>query len=209
MSTLESSAVPRISFGSAGIMMTPEEFDAITDYDECYEYELIHGVLVVNPIPSEAEADANQLLGNLLFVYKENHPLGGVLDATLSGRYLHTQDSRRKVGRVIWVGLGKKPWPREKVPKIVVDFVSREKASWLRDYFDKRRECMAVGVKEYWIIDRFRRTLTVCREKPSEATELVVKEPETYRSEYLPGFELPLAQILAAADSWPEDGLDR
>lgn len=47
----------------AGMLMLPEEFDAIEDYDENYTYELIHGVLVVNPIPSAEETGPNELLG--------------------------------------------------------------------------------------------------------------------------------------------------
>ena len=32
--------------------MPRAEFDAITNYDDRYRYELVHEVLVVNPIPS-------------------------------------------------------------------------------------------------------------------------------------------------------------
>ena len=34
---------------SAGILMSPAEFDAATDYDESYRFEILHGVLVVTP----------------------------------------------------------------------------------------------------------------------------------------------------------------
>ena len=44
---------------SAGMLLTPEEFDAVTDYDDQFRYELIRGVLVVTPIPAEAEAAPN------------------------------------------------------------------------------------------------------------------------------------------------------
>ncbi len=39
-----------------GIVMGPEEFDAVREYDDEYVYELIHGVLVVSPIPSEEKS---------------------------------------------------------------------------------------------------------------------------------------------------------
>jgi hypothetical protein len=45
------------------ILMTPEEFDAVEEYDENYRYELIHGVLVVNAIPLEASVGPNEMLG--------------------------------------------------------------------------------------------------------------------------------------------------
>ena len=60
------------------------------------------------------------------------------------------------------------------------------------------RNCSA-GVEEYWIIDRFRRTLTVYR---AVAPELIVPETKDYRTRLLPGFVLPLARILAVADRW-------
>ena len=50
----------------AGSLMTPEEFDAAEDVDELYDYQLIHGVLVVTPPPAEGERSQNDLLGQLL-----------------------------------------------------------------------------------------------------------------------------------------------
>src|SRR5262249_32949206 len=64
---------------SAGILMTPAEFDAIEDYDKNYRYELIHGVLVVSPIPLPEETGPNELLGVLLFLYQTGHPEGAHL----------------------------------------------------------------------------------------------------------------------------------
>ena len=39
----------------AGTAMTPEEFDAVEEYDEHYCYELISGVLIATPIPLAEE----------------------------------------------------------------------------------------------------------------------------------------------------------
>src|SRR5438105_3460273 len=109
MSTSNVKTRTRIGPASAGILMTPEEFDAITDYDDRYRYELIHGVLVVTPIPSEAEADLNEELGFLLRLYKSQHRQGNALDKTLTERYIRTHDSRRRADRIIWAGLGRLP----------------------------------------------------------------------------------------------------
>jgi Uma2 family endonuclease len=227
---------------SAGMRMTPEEFDAVTRYDDRYCYELIHGVLVVNPIPLEAEGDPNEELGPLGFVcdkllsqipellcfqgvicpagatssgkgpgrsvgfllrsYKHDHPLGSALDKTLAERYVRTLDSRRRADRVIWAGLGRLPDPQVDVPSIVAEFVSAGKRNRLRDYEEKRNEYLAIGVKEYWVIDRFRRIMTVYRSGPGGFTAQIVQENEIYRTDLLPGFELPLARLLALADEW-------
>jgi Uma2 family endonuclease len=180
--------------------MTPEEFDAITNYDDRCRYELVHGVLVVNPIPSEAEAEPNEELGHWLRDYRDDHPQGSSLNLTLSERYLWTGDSRGRAGRLIWAGLGRRPDTAVDVPTIAVEFVSRGKRDWLRDYEEKRREYMALGLAEYWIIDRFRRTMSVYRNPPRAPAEQVIAENEVYRTDLLPGFELSLARLLAVAD---------
>src|SRR3954454_21752781 len=102
---------PRISPSSAGLRMTGEEFDAIANFDERYRYELVHGVLVVTPIPLEAEADPNEELGHWLREYRDRHPQGSILDLTLQERYIPMGDSRRRPDRVIWAGLGRRPDP--------------------------------------------------------------------------------------------------
>jgi Uma2 family endonuclease len=191
----------RIGRASAGMMMTPEEFDAVLDYDDRHHYELINGVLVVNPIPLEAENDPNEELGFLLRYYKHFHPQGSALDKTLSERHVRTKN-RRRADRVIWAGLGRRPDPKVDIPTIVVEFVSKGKRSQRRDYEEKRREYHAAGVVEYWIIDRFQRTLTVYRNAPPSAAEQVVREDEVYRTTLLPGFELPLKRLLDVADEW-------
>jgi len=59
-----------------GIILTPEEFDAVEDYDENYRYELIHGVLIVSSIPIEATVGSNEMLGHELLDYQQHHPQG-------------------------------------------------------------------------------------------------------------------------------------
>ena len=82
-----------------GTLMTPEEFDAVDEYDENYVYELIHGVLVGNPIPLETEVGPNEYLGYLLLAYWERDLQKSALDATLPERYIRTKDSRRRADR--------------------------------------------------------------------------------------------------------------
>ncbi len=106
---------------------------------------------------------------------------------------------------MIWAGLGRRPDPRADIPTIVIEFVSESRRDWLRDYVEKRAEYLDAGVAEYWIVDRFRRTLTVYRRPPAEPVEIVVPESGTYRTDLLPGFELPLARLLAVADRWNDE----
>jgi len=193
---------PRLRRSSNGMILTTAEFDAVTDYDDRYDYELIRGVLIVSPIPSEMEAGPVEELGFLLRKYREEHPQGSALDATLSERYIAVPDGRRRADCVIWAGLGRMPVASEDLPTIAVEFVSKSRRDRVRDYEEKRREYLALGVAEYWVIDRFRRIMTVYRNAPAEPAEQVIAADATYRTPLLPGFELPLGRLLKVADDW-------
>jgi Uma2 family endonuclease len=192
----------RLDRSSNGMLMTPEEFDAITDCDDRYVYELIHGVLIVSPPAGETERDPNGELDFLLRLHQYQHPLGSMLDKTLGEQYIFLPNSRRRADRVIWIGLGRIPDPMKDVPSIVIEFVSKRKRDRIRDYEEKRREYLAAGIVEYWVIDRFERKLTIFTNDPNRAAELVVQSDQTYESPLLPGFQLPLKQLLTLADGW-------
>jgi Uma2 family endonuclease len=187
-----------------GTLMTPEEFDAVEDYDDNYVYELIHGVLIVNPIPLEGEVGPNEYLGHLLLAYWERDLQHSALNATLPERYIRTKDSRRRADRVIWAGLGRVPDWKNDLPSIAVEFVSRARRDRVRDYEEKQREYMELGIAEYWIIDRFLRSMTVVRKGPKGPQVRVIHEQATYSTPLLPGFELPLARLLQIADRFDQ-----
>lgn len=198
----ETESPPRLGAHSNGMSLTPEEFDAVSDYDENYRYELIRGVVVVNPIPNEGHEAPGDELGYLLRRYRWERAEGSIIDETLPGRYIRTSAGRRLADRVIWASLGRRPNPRTDTPAIAVEFVSRTARDRRRDYVEKRQEYREAGVKEYWIIDPFSRQMTVAF---ADGTERIVGENEIYTTPLLPGFELPLATLLARADAWADD----
>jgi Uma2 family endonuclease len=149
------------------------------------------------------ERDPNEELGHWLRNYKETHPEGKIPDKTLPEQTVRTKKNRRRADRLIWLGLGRVPTRRD-VASIIAEFVSKGKRNWRRDYIEKRKEYMAIKVQEYWILNRFDRTLTVFFRHGKSVKKQVVKETETYTTPLLPGFKLPLAQLLALADDWQE-----
>jgi Uma2 family endonuclease len=185
---------------SAGTLMTPREFDR-ADFAEGWRYELIHGVLIVTPPPLEEERDPNGELCYWLRVYRDTHPQGSALDATIYEQTVRTRKNRRRADRVIWAGLGRPP-RRGESPTIVIEFVSEGKRDRERDYEEKRDEYLEIGVAEYWIIDRFKRIMTVYSPGGKRPRKRVVRAHQTYTTDRLPGFELPLGRLLAVADRW-------
>jgi Uma2 family endonuclease len=206
MSILPADQDTALGLESNGVLMTPEDFDAIEDYDENYRYELVNGVLVLNPIPLPEEMGPNELLGRLLLNYQEDHPQGAALDFTLPQQYVRTATSRRLADRLIWTGLGRLPNRRRDLPSIAVEFVSAGRRNRQRAYVDKRRDYAEARIPEYWIIDRFQRTLSVIHNRPTGQEEQAFGVDQVYESPLLPGFKVPLARLLEAADRLAEAG---
>jgi len=185
---------------SNGMLMAPRDFDR-ADFEEGWRYELINGVLIVSPIPFESERDPNEELGRWLRNYKEYHPQGSCLDKTLWEHTIRTGSNRRRADRCIWVGLGRLPKRYER-PTIVAEFVSSGTRNRIRDYETKRDEYMAIKVKEYWVFDRFDRCMAVFTRQAGKIRLRIYPENHVYTTPLLPGFELPIAKLLALADSW-------
>ena len=57
-------------------------------------------------------------------------------------------------------------------------------------------------MKEYWIIDRFSKTMTVCIFADERDQELVIPADQTYATTLLPGYELPLGKLIELANRW-------
>lgn len=196
----------RLDASSNGRLMSLEEFESLSP-DECdqrFRYELINGVTIVSPAPADGEADTNDELGRLLRNYRATHPQGKSLDKTLGEREVRTSVGVRRVDRALWIGYGRRISSKRDLPTIVVEFVSPGKRAWLRDFTTKRDEYLALGVKEYWVFDRFRRTMTVFFQVPATPDHRVVTESETYTTPLLPGFELPLKRLLDLTDEYED-----
>lgn len=208
MATVVETGTPPLGPPDAGMPMTLDEFDE-AEFELGYRYELINGILVVTPPPLEEERDANEELGRWLRNYQELPAEGKALDLTLPEHNVRTKHHNRRADRAIWAGLVRRPRTRGEVktrdmPTIIVEFPSRRPADQRRDYDEKRIEYRDAGVQEYWNIDRFRRSMTVYRWRGRRWAKQTIGEEDTYRTPLLPGFDLPLATLLAVSDKYLE-----
>ena len=201
MSTADLTCPTHVGPDSNGMHMTPEEFDALDDWDENYRYELVNGVLIVVPPAGAGERSPNDELGYLLRSYMDTDAGASVMDETMFEQTIVCGDNRRRADRAIWTGLGRAPDPLRDTPSIVIEFVSKSRRDRRRDYEVKRGEYLDAGVREYWVIDRYARKMTVFR----PGGEKIVPEQGIYSTDLLPGFELPLSRLLSKADPYRDE----
>lgn len=83
------------------------------------------------------------------------------------------------------------------IPEIVIEVVSP--GSEGRDYGEKPEEYLRFGVGEYWVVNAKLRELLVYRRSRGRWAERVIRPPDLYRTQLLPGFAFDLAPVLEAA----------
>jgi Uma2 family endonuclease len=83
------------------------------------------------------------------------------------------------------------------VPDLVVEVVSDDPASRIRDYEDKRREYAAAGIAEYWIIDpATNRVLVLTLDSGDYVTAADQHLNEAVTSRLFPDFTATIADLL-------------
>jgi Uma2 family endonuclease len=82
-------------------------------------------------------------------------------------------------------------------PQLIVEVVSPGKANRQRDYDRKRAQYKAIGVPEYWIIDRPENAITVLILAQAGYVELgQFRDEQLIQSRFLPDLEIAAQQIL-------------
>ena len=69
----------------------------------------------------------------------------------------------------------------------------------------KSQEYLAFGLREYWIVDRFERKVTVLRRRGDAWAESVFRDGQAASGLVLAGFAVPVADLWAAIARVPDD----
>ena len=82
----------------------------------------------------------------------------------------------------------------QRVPDLIFEFVSADRADQERDYIDKRAEYHAIGVKEDVIVDRFKQAVLVLTWDEDDYRERQLRPRDSYTTPLLPGLSIPIAE---------------
>jgi len=178
----------------AGRLVSSEEFAEAT-YDEPCKYERERGRLIVLAPSGGGHSGVSEPWRDHLGAYRLAHR--DVVHRVASEAWVRVDDGTDRIGDigVYLVRAGDTSDIPERVPDLIFEIVSPGKAASQRDYVKKRAEYHRIGVREYVIIDRFRRTVTILTHNPDGYAERVLTAGETYESPLLPGLAIPLSEV--------------
>jgi Uma2 family endonuclease len=173
-----------------------EEF-ANAEYEEPWTYERVDGRLVVMSPEGPRHISQSEPWRNRLGSYCESRP--DLVLAVVSQAWIQVDDDNTRIADIgIYLGVAYDDLEvPDQVPDLVFEFVSEGKANRHRDYVEKRAQYEKLGVREYVIVDRFDKKVTVLTLAEGAYVERVLTPADVYRSPLLPGFEVALAEALA------------
>ncbi|HWE40426.1 MAG TPA: Uma2 family endonuclease [Isosphaeraceae bacterium] len=191
----------RIGPADHGRAMTLDDFlDA--EEEPGYRYELANGVLEVTNVPNDPHGLIIWFLLDALSEFGRRHP-GLILRAGGSGEFqlrLPGLDTGRNPDVAVVLHGTPKDERGRRPPSLVMEVVSEGADAHERDYVAKRREYLAVGLREYWIIDPIERRVTVLVRDGDVWAERIFVGDAAAEGLVLPGFRLPLAELWEQAE---------
>ena len=183
----------RLGPDDAGRLVSAAEF-ANMEFVEPFRYERVHGRLVVMSPAGPDHRFVSRPFRRDLAAYWKDH-LSVVEDVDVEGWVATSPDDDRLPDICVYlVGDDAERSVPHRVPALVFEFVSQSRSDQERDYIHKRDEYHAVGVKEYVIVDRFKRSVLVLTWQPDDYAERTLTEHELYSTPLLPGLAIPLGE---------------
>ena len=177
----------------AGMRLTAEAF-ANADFQEPYIYERVKGRLVVRSPAGPEHRKVSRPFRRELGGYWQQHP-DVIEDVDVEGWVATGSEEDRIPDICVYlVGSSATDIPH-RVPDMIFEFVSGSRADQERDYIHKRAEYYAIGVKEYVIVDRFKRVVLVLTWQETDYAERALRPGDMYTTPMLPGLEVSIRDV--------------
>jgi Uma2 family endonuclease len=185
----------RLGQQDEGRYVSSEEF-ADAEFDEPWRFEREDGRLIVMAPAGEGHIDASEPWRDQLVAYKIAHP--GIVQRVVSEAWIRVNDGTDRIGDIGVYLVSDGPVARipDRIPELMFEIVSPDRVSRDRDYVKKRAEYRQLGVKEYVIVDRFEKKVTVCRFAPDHDEDRILTIDDVYESPLLPGFSVRLSDVI-------------
>jgi Uma2 family endonuclease len=181
---------------ATGRLLTAEEFERLSDDDKLYE--LIDGERREIPRLTMWQGEVEVNLAMRLHTHVRSRALGCVSIGKVAFIVRRNAD-RVRAADIAFIRRERVPplearqHIMEVVPDLVVEILSKHDT--VEEISDKIDDWLAAGVPVLWIVDPFRRTVTICR---SGRDPVLLGEHGTLEGDpVVPGFRCPVAEIFA------------
>jgi Uma2 family endonuclease len=178
----------------AGRLVSSADF-AAAEFREPWKYERVEGRLVVMAPDGFQHQRSSKPWRNHLIVYELNHP--DIVQDVFSQAWVRVDDANDRIGDigVYLVTDQALPEPPDRAPDLMFEVVSPGREARERDFVKKRAEYHRYGIREYVVIDRFAKQVSVFTHTPTGYTERILTAADVYTSPLLPGLTIPLAEV--------------
>ena len=177
-----------------GRIVSHAEF-ASASYEEHWKYERVAGRLVVMSPDGWEHVETSEPWRDRLGAYALSRP--DVVRRVASQAWVRIDADNDRIGDIGVYLVGNAGRIPDAVPDLMFEFVSPSKTDRQRDYVAKRAQYQGLGVREYVIVDRFERQVTVLTLEAGRYVERVIAGDGVYHSPLLPGLAIELA------GTWP------
>ena len=176
----------------AGLRMSAEKYLLLEE--DGHQYELNTGVVVLSPSPTPKHQQIlAEILAQLMW-YLRSHPVGAVYPET----DIKLDEDLVYRPELVFIQADRvaENWERVRVaPDLVVEIISPETRRY--DSETKKADYEHYGIREYWLIDPDRATMTFYRLESNGYVEAAAQD-DRFASEAVPGFVLDLASVRKA-----------
>jgi Uma2 family endonuclease len=179
----------------AGREVSSAEF-ADAEFAEPWIYERENGRLIVLSPEGQRHLDDSKPWRRQLNRYWIEHP--EVVDDVVIQAWVRVDDGTDRIGDIgiFLVQIGVVKSIPERFPDIMFEVVSPGRESHHRDYVKKRRDYRRLGIREYVVINRPARSVTVFTAGPRGYRRRILRPGDVYESPLLPGLTIPLAEVI-------------
>lgn len=178
-----------------GLELSREDY-AEAEWAAGLRFERVNGRLVVMAPAGYEHRTTSEPIRDRLVVYKVGH--ADLVEHVFEESWTAIDEGTDRLPDIAVYLRGTSeglPIP-DRVPELIFEIVSPGRLNRRRDYDEKRDEYERLGVREYVIVDRYDHEVTVLRLVDGRYQEQLLKSDDTYRTELLPGLEIPLKNII-------------
>lgn len=175
------------------IPWTRKDLDRLPD--DGNRYELLDGELLVSPAPSPPHQQIVAWLSDVITPFVAAHRVGIVHQARsvmVRGDSTQVEPDLMVLPRIAFA-----TWDDAPVPLLVIEVLSRSTPR--RDLIQKRDFYLDRGVRDYWVVDRYSRSVThITRDRTETVTTILTWTPA---EGVAPALEIDIAAMFAEVSS--------